>query len=265
MYHYKNCFLIVLLASVAFTACQDVIEIDLNESTPQYVIEGIVTNDTTAFQVRLTQTVGFDQPNDFPAVSNALVVIRDQTGVADTLQEQTPGVYTSSRMAPGIPGYTYTLDVLIGNQTFTAVSTMPEVVVFESLGLDKIQFGGADSWAAVPAFTDPVGLGQQYQFIQYINGVRLDNIFVADDRNSDGLSFSRPLIGVDEDVVSGDSIEVEMRTIDRATYKYFVALSASSGNGPNASVPANPDNVFMGSCLGYFSAHTIQRRGAKVP
>ena len=64
----------------------------------------------------------------------------------------------------------------------------------------------------------------------------------------------------DESISQPDTITVEMRNIDRTTYKYFLALDASNRNGPNASVPANPDNNFGGACLGYFSAHTVQRR-----
>lgn len=64
----------------------------------------------------------------------------------------------------------------------------------------------------------------------------------------------------DESISQPDTITVEMRNIDHATYKYFVAMDASNRNGPNASVPANPDNNFEGACLGYFSAHTVQRR-----
>ena len=81
-----------------------------------------------------------------------------------------------------------------------------------------------------------------------------------DDRNNDGSQVSNLLIAPDLETNPGDTTTVEMRNIDRATYKYFVALDASNGNGPNASVPANPNNNFEGACLGYFSAYTVQRR-----
>jgi hypothetical protein len=51
-----------------------------------------------------------------------------------------------------------------------------------------------------------------------------------------------------------------MQTIDKPIYKYFYALAASMGNGPNASVPGNPVSYLSGGALGYFSAHTRQER-----
>ncbi|MBP6825194.1 MAG: hypothetical protein KA165_01435 [Saprospiraceae bacterium] len=115
-----------------------------------------------------------------------------------------------------------------------------------------------------PVFTDPAGLGNNYQFIQSNNGKRQPFIFVADDRNNDGSRISSLLLAPDLETMVGDSVSIEMRNIDRATYKYFVALDASNGNGPNASVPANPDNNFGGTCLGYFAAYTVQRRSLIV-
>lgn len=144
---------------------------------------------------------------------------------------------------------------------------MPAVVPFDDLTQEKgSQPGGGVANLAVPVFNDPAGLGNNYRFIQWNNGQRLPSIFVFDDRLSDGLRITRPLFapGSDIETAVGDTVTVEMQSVDRATYKYFYALDASSSNGPNASIPANPDNNFGGACLGYFSAHTVQRKAAVV-
>jgi len=141
---------------------------------------------------------------------------------------------------------------------------MPGVVPFEDLKAIRLPFGGSNSVVMTPIFTDPAGLGNNYQFIQSNNGKRQPYIFVVDDRNNDGSQISSLLLASDLETMEGDTVSVEMRTIDRATYKYFVALDASNGNGPNASVPANPDNNFGGTCLGYFAAYTVQRRSLVV-
>ena len=57
--------------------------------------------------------------------------------------------------------------------------------------------------------------------------------------NNDGSPISNLLLAPELETMPGDTVSIEMRTIDRATYKYLVALDASNGNGPNASVPAN--------------------------
>ncbi len=244
---------------------EEIIQLDLSGVPVQYVIEGIVTDEARPYAVRITQTVNFDQSNDFPAVHGALVIISDDAGQTDTLLEKSSGWYETAEVKSGIPGRTYTLQVWVGGNRFTAKSTMPAVVPFDDLSVINLPFGGENTLALMPFFHDPAGLGNNYQFVQSNNGKRQPNIFVMDDRNNDGAQVSNLLIAPDVKTKTGDTITVEMRNIDRATYKYFIALDASFGNGPNASVPANPDNNFEGACLGYFSAHTVQRRSLVVP
>ncbi len=237
---------------------EKVIQVDLSDVPVQFVIEGKVTDEAVPYTVRITQTVNFDQPNDFPAVSGAVVIISDDAGQIDTLFEKKPGVYETAGVFPGVPGRTYTLQVEADGHHFMARSAMPAVVPFEDLKDIHLPFGGSNVVVITPIFTDPAGPGNNYQFVQSNNGERQPYIFVADDRNNDGTRISSLLLT--PDLETGDTVTVEMRTIDRATYKYFVALDASNGNGPNASVPANPDNNFDGACLGYFTAYTVQRR-----
>lgn len=245
-----------------FFSCnkEEVIQLDLSSAPVQYVIEGTVTDEARPFSVRITQTVNFDQANDFPAVRGALVVISDNAGHVDTLLEKEMGWYETTEVKSGVYGQTYTLQVWIDDKVFTAKSTMPPVVPFDDLKTINLPFGGENSLVLMPSFKDPAGLGNNYQFVQSNNGMRQPYIFVTDDKLNDGAQISSLLIAPDLKTNPGDTITVEMRNIDRATYKYFVALDASNGNGPNASVPANPNNNFEGACLGYFSAHTVQRR-----
>jgi len=239
---------------------EQIIELDLSSAPVQYVIEAIVTDEAKPYSVHITQSVNFDQANDFPAVQGALVIISDNAGQTDTLVEKSAGWYETREAKSGVSGQTYTLQVWINGKMFMAKSTMPYVVPFDGLSVINLPFGGDNTLVLMPLFKDPAGLGNNYQFVQSNNGKRQPNIFVMDDRNNDGSQISSLLIAPDLETNIGDTITVEMRNIDRATYKYFVALDASNGNGPNASVPANPDNNFDGACLGYFSAYTVQRR-----
>ena len=239
---------------------EEIIQLDLSSAPVQYVIEGCVTDEARPYSVRITQTVNFDQANDFPAVQGALVVISDNAGQTDTLVEKSQGWYETPETKSGVYGQTYTLQVWINGILFMAKSTMPHVVPFDDLRAINLPFGGENALVISPVFKDPAGLGNNYQFVQSNNGIRQPYIFVMDDRNNDGSQVNKLLIAPDLKTNPGDTITVEMRNIDRATYKYFVALDASNGNGPNASVPANPDNNFEGACLGYFSAYTVQRR-----
>lgn len=243
-------------------SCEEVIDIDLNSTDPKFVITGAVSDQLEPFAVRIEKTVNFDEPNEYPAVSGASVRISDGTQTFD-LVEITAGVYQTAAPQKGIPGKTYRLTVEVEGQVFEAASTMPAPVPFDAIQQDKgMQPGGGLAILIVPVYSDPVGLGNYYRFIQSTNGQKRNNIFVFDDRNNDGITITRPLFAPGSAIENtvGDTVVVEMQSIDRATYKYLYALDASSGNGPNASVPANPDNNWNGKALGYFSAHTTQYR-----
>lgn len=262
MKYLSKYYLFLAVPVLLLSACdqEEVIEINLSDVPVQYVIEGTVTDEAVPYTVRITRTVNFDQPNDFPAISGALVIISDDAGQIDTLFEKEPGVYETADVFPGVSGRTYNLQVWVEEHYFMASSTMPGLVPFDDLKTIRLPFGGSNALVMTPVFTDPAGFGNNYQFIQSNNGKRQPFVFVVDDRNNDGSQISTLLLAPDLETKVGDTVSVEMRNIDRATYKYFVALDASNGNGPNASVPANPDNNFRGACLGYFAAYTVQRR-----
>lgn len=254
-------FPFILLVFLLFSCNkEEIIQLDLSEAPAQYVIEGQVSDETKPYTVRITQSVQFNQANDFPSIQGARVVISDNTGQIDTLFEKSPGWYETQKVKTGVPGQTYTLHVWIEGKLFKAKSSMPHKVPFDDLTTIHLPFGQENALTLMPSFKDPAGHGNNYQFVQSNNGKRQPYIFVMDDRNNDGAQVSNLLIAPDLKTSLGDTITVEMRNIDHATYKYFVALDASKGNGPNASVPANPHNNFAGACLGYFSAHTVQRR-----
>lgn len=200
---------------------EEVIHLDLSSAPVQYVIEGCVTDEARPFSVRVTQSVNFDQPNDFPAVRGALVVISDNAGQIDTLVEKSPGWYETPVAKTGVYGRTYTLQVWINGNLFTAKSTMPHVVPFDDLSVINLPFGGENELVLMPLFKDPAGLGNNYQFVQSNNGKRQPYIFVMDDRNNDGSQVSNLLLAPDLKTNIGDTITVEMRNIDRATYKYL--------------------------------------------
>ena len=249
-----------VFAALFLVSCEEVIEIDLDETDAKFVITGTVTDQLEPFTVSIEKTVNFDQPNDYPNVSNAQVSISDgaQTFV---LTETAPGIYQTAQNHAGEVGKTYSLRVEAEGLVFEAQSTMPALVPFDSVKQDSgTQPGGGTAILVVPIYVDPLGFGNYYRFVQTTNGQPLNNIFVFDDRNNDGIRITRPLFAPGSDIQNavGDSITVEMQTIDRATYKYFYALDASTSNGPNSSVPANPDNNLSGGGMGYFSAHTVQ-------
>ena len=72
----------------ALFSCTKVVNINLNSANPNIVIEGIVGDAPGPYQVNITQTVNFSDPNVFPPVTGATVKITDSTtGITDSLKE----------------------------------------------------------------------------------------------------------------------------------------------------------------------------------
>jgi len=251
---------------IGITSCEKVIDYNLNDSTPRYVIEGVLTNQAGQCWVRVTKSVNFDESNTFPPISNALVVISDDLGKNDTLLESATGFYSLPSLK-GLSGVTYKLSVIIDDKSFIAYSTMPVQVNFDSIDFSKISmFGGAQT-VPVPVYKDPEHSNNYYRFVELVNGKKLEAIFVRDDHQSDGRIVRQPLIDFSDNAAnSGDSICIQMMCIDAGVYEYFFSLSQISGGGQNQTgTPANPISNISGGALGYFSAQTIQEKTVLTP
>jgi len=254
-----------LYIAFAFTflifSCEKVIDIDLNSAPNKVVIEGIINNQPGPYYVRLSKSIGFSQPNNStPMISGASVIIIDNAGVLDTLMESSPGVYATTKII-GVSGRTYELNVTINGQKFVAVSKMPNQVLMDSLSLTYIPFGGGSDQAfATPNFRDAVEQGNNYRFVTKINQKQDKNNIVDNDNIGNGTGYNRPVFS-DKELKKGDSVEVEMQCIDRNVYNYFFTLA----NTDQGVTPSNPPTNIQGDCLGYFSAHTSQKKSIIVP
>src|SRR5882757_5405663 len=253
-------------AAILFYSCQKTVTLDLNTAPAQIVIQGEITNTPGPYTITINQSTAFYADNTFPPISGAAVKISDGQGLTDSLTETSPGGY-STHPLQGIPGTTYTLSVSAQNQQYTACSTMPAVVPFDSVTFDHSADFGSKQIEAIVNFQDPPGVKNYYQFMEYINGQQFNkNIFVLDDRLSDGRYISRTLRTDSTYLTKGDQLEVKMYCIDENIYNYWYQLDQSSGSGGfnTTASPANPASNISNGAYGYFSAHTVQSKKVTV-
>jgi hypothetical protein len=247
------------------TACTKVVDLDLQDADPRVMIEANLANDGHPATVRLSRSANYKDTNLFPPVTSAVITLSDDAGGLETLQETSPGQY-QGRTLTGQPGRRYTLRVEADGQSYVAQSTMPAAVPLTGLRVALSDF--TDEPEAVPEYQDPAGVRNYYLFRQYRNGQLNKSLFVRDDELTDGKVNTQGLSLVrakDEDkLVSGDSVRVEMQTIDVDVHEYLRTLNQVV-EGLGSPAPANPKSNFSGDALGYFSAHTLQRRSQLVP
>jgi hypothetical protein len=247
--------LIAALITLA-TACQKVINLPLRTAPPKYIIEGNVTNLPGPYQVTISQTEAVNSPAAFNGVSHASVTINNET-----LQEIQPGIYQTTTLQ-GIEGSTYQLTITIGQNTFSATSTMPHQVNLDSLYTEQVYNFSKMVTAVVPLFTDPLGKGNNYRFNQIINGTLDKTLYGETDDFTDGKLSTWSLLRPDPDSTlhPGDRVDVEMQCIDRPNYDYWFSVDQASTGGSGGSQPGNPITNIQGGALGYFSAHTSQTK-----
>jgi len=262
----KNLFfsLSIFSFSLIFISCEKVIDIDLNDSEPLYVIESDLNDGDSPHTVRISNSSNFSSNNIFPEVNGAIVTLFDDNGISEVLTEVSSGLYKSSMYKiKGIQGHSYTLKVEIGGEVFIASSKMPNKVNLDKISFIKNNFSGEGAKTPVPIRQDPADEQNNYLFDMYrkdfkneIGWVRDSAILITDDFYANGVTTQQPLFGKIRVFLPNDSIRIVQKCINREIYKYFFSLSQ---NGPNGSAtPANPISNFSGGCLGYFSAQTKQ-------
>lgn len=246
----KYNFLIILIVSSLFISCEDVIDVSLNDTDPQLVIVGVVSNGSYEQQVTISQTVAFDVAQPFNPVSGADVEVIDGTGQLFRFAERAPGVYVANFR--GRENERYDLSVRVEGRTFTATSTMPQLVTADSIGTAiRTLFGEEQKFISI-RYADPAGIPNYYRYLWRVNAGPLEMLHVSQDKFNDGKYISEDLTDFDTELVAGDSVTVRMQCIDKATFDFWNAVQSTN---PGTAAPTNPPSAFGDGALGYFSAH----------
>jgi hypothetical protein len=238
-------------------ACQKVVNVDLNDAPAQLIIEGEVTNGGTP-QVRISRSVNFSASNTYPPVSGAIVKVTDSSNqLTAMLRESDAGLYTT-KIFSGVPGHVYQLEAMVDGKTYRASSTMPRPVPLDSVTFAmSTDINNKQNINAIVNFQDPPGLGNYYQLTESLNGRSIPNIFVFEDRLSDGRYIEQPLFNDSAYLQRRDTLLLTMNCVDKNVYNYFYALAGVTGNNNfQTATPANPNSNISNGALGYFSAHT---------
>ncbi|RYG49680.1 MAG: DUF4249 domain-containing protein [Chitinophagaceae bacterium] len=259
-----------LLLVLLFTACQKEVDIDLKSARSNIVITGEITDQPGPYTIKINRTVNFNEPNTFPAISGATVVVSDSEGNSETLIETEPGIYTGTTLQ-GVPGRSYTLTINANGENYSAVSRMPVAVEIDTITFEKGFFADEDDEKLTEVeFTDPAGTENFYRMILIQNGTRMRDIYIAEDRLRDGQVLSATLFrdGDDEnryeEFKSGDQVTVLLQSIDESTHNFFRTFDTPGGGDGSAS-PANPLNNLTNGALGYFSAAAVRSKSVVYP
>ena len=267
----KN-LLVVALTVPFWWGCEEKTDIVVNDLESNYVIEGWVTTDPGPYQIKISQTIPYFSSGGEEFVDDAVVIIVDETeGVTDTLTLVGEGVYETSSIV-GEKFHTYHLYVTVEDNNYEGVATIQRINPITALiptYLDEPLFPGQDTgWYVTFLAEELAGVGDFYRFFFYQNDSLYsspDDIFVTDDKTIDGTSTPFPFFTYV--LEAGDTIEIEVLSIEEFGYDYYVQLQNEifSAGSPFGSPPANLVGNITGGALGIFGAGAIERKEVIIP
>lgn len=261
-----NRYLTLLIALFFLAACREVVEIELPNEDPRLIIEAELNDTPGPHSVRLSLTADYFSEGPLPPVTDALVMISDNTGQQDTLEQTESGLYQTQNLE-GIIGRTYTLRIQWNGNTYESSSPLLEEAVIDSLSYQY--------FPANPIFEEgyyifffgrvPPGRTNYFRFKVYENDSlyndRSDLLIQNDEFLPDtieNIRFTYPFN-------LGDTVKIEMYTLNKEMFQYYqelVTLLYNDG-GLFSPPPQNPVSNIRNLSepdqppLGYFQVASI--------
>ena len=229
--------LLLFILFGAISSCEEVIQVDLNESDPKLVIEAsinLLEDGTSNAYVKITRTYPYFDV-EVPYVLNAEVRITDDLG------ELFPFVYLENGKYVGdlIPemGRVYNLEVVVDGEAFTASQQLYSVANLDFVEQNNEGGFSGEDIELKAFFTDPEGVQNFYFFEGLSDKGDLRDAFY--DNFFDGNVFFG-YYSV-EDISPGDEVVFNLFGVDEAFYNFMFTLLQQTGannNGPFETQPA---------------------------
>lgn len=248
--------LITILVTSSFVSCEKVINLELQNAEPRIVVEAVLKDSPGDNKILLSYTSAVYTDQNFDKISNATVKVFDQNDNEFIFTEDPiiKGFYHNPTFAVQ-PESDYTLVIYVEDETLTSTGH-----AFAKPGIDSMiyypspfSFSTTDSVFMVEYFSvDNVNEANHYRLRIWINGVeQKEFLYIGNDDFINGQSYNAPFFGADARI--GDTVNIELISMDKANYTYLYQLSA---NESNETAPANPTSNIVGNAIGYFGAFT---------
>ena len=259
----KTLNLILFFVLLFVSSCEREIELNLKTSNSRYVIDGNLSTETGESYVRITKSLNMDDTIQYPTISGALVTITDNRQLkTDTLNESNPGLYVKYGLT-GLEGHSYTLNVKIESEVFTAQSTIPYSFKLDSLVQINpaedysMNFPGSEPLTTIqilPIYTNSTHTDKYYQFVVLKNKTLLNSVVARSELASKKHSFPVPFF---IEAKKNDILRIDMQFVDKSVYNYLFGLGQNLSQF--STTPSNPSSNISNEALGLFNAHTSQK------
>lgn len=249
---------------IAFSACREKVDIDLNFAGQKLVVEGRVTTEQDSSQVMLSLTAPYNSTQVPPPVTNAVVEVSKDNGPAIVFSHVGNGVYKPAAGFTGEKDHNYKLRIVYDGKEYTSESYLyPMFEVVDTL-VQKFEpkQGFVDEGYSITYWSNDSRTPVKYTWFNFGKNDTLEDFDVLFDnsnliRNS-WQPFELPFFRGQK----GDSVMVIFRSIDVYVNNYLLALGnlSSGAPGPFQTPPANPPTNLKGGALGFFYSADVVRR-----
>lgn len=269
----RNLYILLLL--LLTLSCQKEIELDYRDIEPVVSIEGRVTNEQV--YVLITRTRSMNDSVKGRGIGGAVVTISSEDGTEQLVYDARDGYYRPASGMKGVPGRTYCLDVTLDGHQYAASSTMPRqapIVSAQFIWQSLLDNGMLmyEMWASDPEpdvrnyYWYRVDRRAKDPKVRQKQGTDAYRWSSFDDRGAINARIYRDIMCVNEEMMDGqdieddqlksilfdgDTITLQLMTIDRAMFEYYQSVSVGQRMG------ANPISNISGGCLGYFAAGSV--------
>lgn len=220
-------------AIIGLASCQDVVELELEDSSKRIVIDGRITDSSPNYVEVSTTAPYFDQGPTNRVSNCAVVLYEDGDTVAILVPDSIPGLYSTSFQGEIGKDYEISVEVFPGNATFEASvwksspETLKRVYTIDSLNIRQLDRNTVpqtfqEGFFALMYFQEIPGVGDNYRIRRWINdSLFTQEIFTFEDDFFDGRYvggtglFSIPAFNIygpfDEEI--SETLRVEVSSI----------------------------------------------------
>lgn len=281
-----NNFGLLAITILGFMSCEKIIELEVPSSDPILIIESSISNDTTFWTVKLSNSQPYFEQNDKVFIADAFVTISDNMGNVDTLIHQDTGLYATKIVKYCEIGRTYTLKVVHeGKEYLASEKCRPQVSISFLMSFELPDRNGfiEPGFYVFEKAGENETKGDYYLWKIYKNDTLLDDFgYVLDTDEFRETSFFNinidpddPLKDMDKNILPrpfpfkfdvGDTAVVEQYNISKAYYSFLVELQSqlSRSGTPFDPPPVNPRTNIQGGAFGFFSVTNLSRASVVV-
>lgn len=285
-------FLIVGFASIFFSSCEDVIQIDLDEGSKLYVIDAFINNLPQDQLIRVSYNDTYFNTSVAPPITDAVVIVTDLTDSKSfTFNHIGNGnyVYTAGADSMAKINHQYKLTVTIDGFNYTAMSIQKRPAKIHEVYSEYFDVDGLGN-PVEPYYLcgllakDKTDANTDYYWVKtsrndtLFNGSGDINVSIDGTNGAvnspefDSTYFTPPVtfLGFYEYKL-GDKCKVEVHSISKETYFFFIQASAQINNGGLfATTPENTKtNIETPSgaptkAVGWFNIASVDAMEIKV-